>query len=110
MEAGLSTFKWSLEALHDLKVKRVIIETSSRVIWDAISSPRRYPNLSLEISKLFRLMHSFDQCQVVLVPFNVNGIAEDIAVSVTRDRLYQSYIARGGPSWLSTTIRSQAGQ
>ncbi|KAL0854129.1 hypothetical protein Bca101_059281 [Brassica carinata] len=108
LEAGLWTIKWVLEALHDLWIRRVILEISSQVIWEALSTPWLYPNLSLEISKLLRLMHNFDHCQSLLVPTLVNVTAEDIAVSVTKDRLYQSYIARGGPCWLAHTIRFQS--
>lgn len=108
IEAGLATFEWSLKAAHDLKVKKISLEISSPILWEALSIPDRFPNLGFEISKSLRLMHDFDQCQLSLVPSVVNIIAEDIAVSVTRDHRYQSYIATGGPSWLSSMINLQA--
>lgn len=38
----------------------------------------------------------------------VNSMAEEIASSVTRDYRLQSYVAKGGPSWLSSFLLSKA--
>ena len=37
-----------------------------------------------------------------------NRCAHEIALSVTRDQQYQSYIARGGPFWLRSLIKEDA--
>lgn len=110
ISAELSTLKWSVEALHDLRVKKVCLELSSQDTWNAINSPSLFPSLAVDISRILRSLHNFDQCQMLLIPAEANSIAEMIALSVTKDRRYQSYIAQGGPHWLSSTIRSEAGQ
>ncbi|KAF3608888.1 hypothetical protein DY000_02049211 [Brassica cretica] len=37
-----------------------------------------------------------------------NKVAEEIAVSVTRDHRCQSYVASGGPRWLLNRLESEA--
>ncbi|KAG2314600.1 hypothetical protein Bca52824_017722 [Brassica carinata] len=83
VEAELRSLKWAVEALHDLRVKRVIVEISSPTLEEAIFSPHRLPK-------------------------DVNIIATEIATSFTMGHRYQSYVAKGGPSWLSSHIRAQA--
>ncbi|KAF3585316.1 hypothetical protein F2Q69_00028927 [Brassica cretica] len=53
-------------------------------------------------------MHSFDQCQLLDVSLGVNSWAVEIATSVTKDRRLQSYVAKGGPLWLSSLLLSEA--
>ncbi|AEE77272.1 Protein phosphatase 2C family protein [Arabidopsis thaliana] len=64
---------------------------------------------------------SFDDISVMLIPLRpvriekrgiledvssskANSIARDIAISVTRDGRFRSYLARGGPGWLLSRI------
>ena len=107
-EGGLSSLLWTSEALRDLHFKSVIIEISSPLVWEAINAPRLFPNIHFLLSKILRSLYQFDHCQVMLVSEGVNSIALKIASSVTSDHRYQSYIARGGPSWLAPAIRNQA--
>lgn len=106
-EAELNSLRWVVEALYDLRVKKVIIEISSSTLWEAIFTPHRLPNLAFEISRIARALHLFDFVHLELVDENINNIAVAIASSFTRDRRYQSYVANGGPRWLSSAIRSQ---
>lgn len=89
LEAGLISLKWSVDALQDLRVKRVILELSSVEVVGAINSLQIFPHLSFFVSGILRLLHNFDHCQVVLVPGEINVIATDIAISVTKDRHFQ---------------------
>lgn len=41
-------------------------------------------------------------------PLASNQIASEIAIGVTRDHGYQSYIARNGPSWVQDRIITEA--
>lgn len=108
VEAELRSLQWVIEALRDLRVKRVILEISSNTLWDAIFSPLRYPNLAMEVSHLVRAFYSFEFCHVNMVTAEVNVIAKEIVESVIRGQRYQSYVANGGPRWLSLVITSQA--
>ncbi|KAF3585772.1 hypothetical protein F2Q69_00032286 [Brassica cretica] len=53
-------------------------------------------------------MNSFDQSQVTNAPKEANSIALQVASSVTRDQRFQSYMANGGPNWLSSSITAEA--
>ncbi|CAG7894119.1 unnamed protein product [Brassica rapa] len=85
LEAELYTLGLAVNALHDLHFQRVIIEIS-----------------------ILRSLNSFAQCQLLDAPVEVNSMAVEIASSVTRDRRLQSYVAKGGPSWLSSFLLSEA--
>lgn len=108
LETELCSLLWASDALRDLRFKKVIFEISSPAAWKAINEPQSFPDMALLISLTLRSLHKFDHCQVRLVPEVINLIALEIALSVTKDRRYQSYIARGGPSWLAPAIRNQA--
>lgn len=108
LKTGLSSLLWASEALHDLRFKKVIFEISSPTVWRAINEPRSFPEMALQLSLTLCSLHKFDHCQVLLVSEDINTIAVEIASSVTKDRRYQSYIARGGPSWLAPAIINQA--
>lgn len=107
-EAGLCTLLRACTDMHNLHFKKVIFEISSPLVLDAINNPRLFPNVPILLSSTLRSLHQFDYCQVVLVPEGVNSLAFEIAASVTTGLRYQSYIANGGPSWLSPAIRNQA--
>ncbi|KAF3515831.1 hypothetical protein DY000_02059540 [Brassica cretica] len=80
LEADLTSLCWSAKDLHTLHRNRVIMEISSAHTLEALNNPQWFPGL----------------------------VAEKIAVSVTKDGRFQSYIARGGPSWLNDTILEDA--
>ncbi|CAN6990298.1 unnamed protein product [Brassica rapa subsp. trilocularis] len=99
---------WSLEALRDLHITKVILEVSSAEAWQALISPEKFPNVSDALSRLRRIANDFEHFQVVRSPPGINSVALSIARSVTKDRRYQSYLARGGPSWLASYLHSEA--
>lgn len=47
---------------------------------------------------------SFRKLSFKLSSSHANGVARDIAKSVTRDGRLQSYLGLGGPSWLASRI------
>ncbi|KAF2555483.1 hypothetical protein F2Q68_00016479 [Brassica cretica] len=71
------------------------------------SPPNPLP-LSYGISRILRSLHHFDHCQVTSRSREANFIAVQVAESVTRDQRSQSYMAAGGPSWLSSSITAEA--
>ena len=104
LEAELQTLWWAMEALHDIHVKRVIFELSSDALMEAVFSPTSPSPLSYGISRILRSLHLFDHCQVV----ETNFIALQVAESVTRNQRLQSSMATGGPSWLSSSVTTEA--
>ncbi|KAH0886958.1 hypothetical protein HID58_063054 [Brassica napus] len=107
-EADLFSIMWSLEALRDLHITKVILEVSSAEAWQALISPEKFPNVSDALSRLRRIANDFEHFQVVRSLPGINSVALSIARSVTKDRRYQSYLARGGPSWLASYLHSEA--
>nr|VDD36510.1 unnamed protein product [Brassica oleracea] len=107
-EADLFSIMWSLEALRDLHTTKVIHEVSFAEAWKAFISPEKFPNVSYVLSRLRIIANDFEHFQLLLSPPGINSAALSIALSVTKDRRYQSYMARGGPSWLSSYLRSEA--
>ena len=108
LEAELQTLWWAMEALHDIHVKRVIFELSSDALMEAVFSPTSPSPLSYGISRILRSLHLFDHCQVVSSHRETNSIALQVAESITRDQRLQSYMAMGGPSWLSSSVTTEA--
>ncbi|KAF2548216.1 hypothetical protein F2Q70_00019109 [Brassica cretica] len=96
---------WMLSFEFDSLFGLKILPTSSTTNWG-----KYFVLLTLRTPSIKHVLkhHGFDYCQVVLVPEGVNSLAFEIAASVTTGLRYQSYIANGGPSWLSPAIRNQA--
>ncbi|CAN6866667.1 unnamed protein product, partial [Brassica oleracea] len=97
------------------------IEISSAKALEALQNPLSCPHLSNTIAHVSKMLNQFLHCHVLVVKECANRVANEIAVSVTRDRRYPlqenngilrekiSYVARGGPSWLSRIIQEEAG-
>ncbi|XP_048599591.1 uncharacterized protein LOC125579787 [Brassica napus] len=97
LEADLLALVWSMEALIDLKHKKVIIEISSSRIPAAMSVSSIPWDLHPLLKRLKRALDRFDECQLAFVHQGSNTVADSIARSVVQHRRYQSYIARNGP-------------
>ncbi|KAH0941919.1 hypothetical protein HID58_001556 [Brassica napus] len=87
---------------------RVIIEISSPQALEALNNPARCPGLANLIERTRQALHRFHNCSILVVNSVVNLVAGKIAVSVTNDGRFSSYIARGGPRWLSDIICADA--
>ncbi|KAH0868493.1 hypothetical protein HID58_075515 [Brassica napus] len=60
---------------------------------------------------MFRIIYALPflyPCSLEHVEGARNKVAEEIAVSVTRDHRCQSYVASGGPRWLLNRLESEA--
>ncbi|KAF2534620.1 hypothetical protein F2Q70_00029446 [Brassica cretica] len=108
LEAVLTSLCWLAKDLHTLHWNRVIMEISSAHTLEALNNPQWFPCLSNTIERTRQALNCFQNCYVEVVNVTTNRGAEKIAVSVTKDGRFQSYIARGGPSWLNDTILEDA--
>ncbi|KAF2553000.1 hypothetical protein F2Q68_00033903 [Brassica cretica] len=108
LEADLTTLCWTEKDLHTLHWNRVIMEISSVHTLEALNNPRWFPGLSNTIERTRQALNCFQNCYVEVVNVTTNRVAEKIDVSVTKYRRFQSYIARGGPSWLTDIILENA--
>ncbi|CAN6832070.1 unnamed protein product, partial [Brassica oleracea var. botrytis] len=68
-----------------------------------------YPDLHNEIFKTVSSLDRFQECRLEVVTQSANLVATEIALSKTRGRRYQSYVAHGGLRWLSSLIEAEAG-
>ncbi|XP_013608296.1 PREDICTED: uncharacterized protein LOC106315069 [Brassica oleracea var. oleracea] len=106
-EAELYAILWAIESMQTLRLDNIIFKTSfthaRRCLyrWDGqVCAPESYRILNIINSKL-QLISAWSLDYVLPAS---NSIASRIAVSVTSNHLYQSYIARSGPSWLHQAI------
>nr|VDC93315.1 unnamed protein product [Brassica oleracea] len=109
-EAELYAILWAVESMQTLRLDNIIFETfftHARCClyrWDGqVCALESYRILNIINSKL-QLISAWSLDYVLPAS---NSIASRIAVSVTSNHLYQSYIARNGPSWLHQTIAEE---
>lgn len=71
---------------------------------DAIKAPQQWPKFRSLLEEIGRLKEGFSAVIFEGEKTTANAIARDLAKSVLRDGRFQSYLALGGPSWLSERI------
>ncbi|XP_010472251.1 PREDICTED: uncharacterized protein LOC104751896 [Camelina sativa] len=103
-EAGLRCVLWTVSALRDLHVARVIIAIDSAQVVEAITNPHNWPRFGLLLQEIQQLIEGFESWDCETVGRSANQAAVAIAKSVTRENRFQSYLALGGPSWLHDLI------
>lgn len=99
---------WTILALKDLRIKRVILETSCSASREVLLQPNRFPAFRSIIESIMLSLQYFESWSLEHVVPERNQVAGLIATSVTRDHRYQSYVARGGPFWLQSIINKEA--
>ncbi|KAG5385312.1 hypothetical protein IGI04_036782 [Brassica rapa subsp. trilocularis] len=108
LEADLCSLLWSIEAMRSLRMNKVVFESSSVSLRDAFLYPSYdFPTWPLVLN----IRHAFDgfgEWRVEHVIPVSNKVASMIALSVTTDLHYQSYVASGGPSWLRNLLEQEA--
>ena len=107
-EADLNSLLWAVESMVNMRLKNVILEASSIELREALLDPHQYPELKSLIDRILLLISRLDSWSLIHVHSSRNRVATAIAVSVITDVRTQSYVATGGPSWLSHTILSEA--
>lgn len=108
LQAALLAASWATAAVIDLKHKNVVFEVSSPEAATALASPLEFPtSYSLSYAVLTNI-HSVSKSELQLAHDSCNMAASAIADSVTRDQRSQSYIATGGPRWLSQLLAKEA--
>lgn len=101
-EAELLGFVWDVESFRVFSYPRIIFESSSQRAIEAIMSPHQAPGFRQIINNIKYTLQSFIDWKLVSVLD-----AMEIAISVTKDHHYQSYISRDGPFWLSDLLLSE---
>ena len=107
-QANVMALDWAAEAMSDLKLKKVVFEFSALEVKKAMDHPLLCFGHFQPVSHALSAIYSIRDAQIRYVTSSCNLIANLIAVSVTRDQRYQSYVARNGPAWLATQIGQEA--
>ncbi|KAH0853636.1 hypothetical protein HID58_093008, partial [Brassica napus] len=103
-QANVMALHWAAEAMSDLKFKKVVLNSQ------LLRLKRQWiiHFFVLPVSHALSAIYSIRDAKISYVTSSCNLIANLIAVSVTRDQRYQSYVARNGPAWLATQIGQEA--
>ncbi|KAG2332376.1 hypothetical protein Bca52824_003556 [Brassica carinata] len=108
LESDLLSFRWAIECLATIHFDTVVFESPSYVAGEAILHPESFPQYGALLNSIRRQLQSFRIWRIAFVHKEGNLCVDAIALSVTRDHLYQSYIGRAGPSWLNQLIQAEA--
>ncbi|CAN7091771.1 unnamed protein product, partial [Brassica rapa subsp. narinosa] len=108
LEAELLSFKWAIDCLVDLRYDKVVFESSSYLAGEAILRPEEFPGFQELLAHIRFKLTGFRLWCISYAHLEGNRCAQEIALSVTRDQRYQSYLARGGPMWLRNFILEEA--
>lgn len=106
--ADLCSLLWSIKAMRDLRVNKIIFESSSAILRESFLNPLLHPQAWPMVSNIHHALEGFAEWRVEHVVPESNKVASLIAVSVTSEHRYQSYVASGGPSWLQTLLEREA--
>lgn len=107
VHANLLVMSWASAAVIDLKLKNTLFEFSSSDSAGALNNQLEFPSLYYMCYEVLKNTYSLPKSALFLVPEPWNRAASAIADSVTRDNSIQSYIASGGPRWLSDLLSKE---
>ncbi|WZZ01000.1 hypothetical protein YC2023_073328 [Brassica napus] len=136
MESNLKSLLWAVQAMGDLRYKKILFEASSVEVRQALLNPLRFPDLSPLILKILEFLHRFEKWTISHVSDLKNRVAKSIAESSGGARNIfdwvgspdptlsslppplaesvvvgirtQSYVASGGPRWLHQMLQEDA--
>lgn len=108
MESDLKSLLWAVQAMGDLRYKKILFEASSVEVRQALLNPLRFLELSPLILKKLELLHRFEKWTISHVSDLKNRVAKSIAESVVVGIRTQSYVASGGPRWLHQMLQEDA--
>ncbi|XP_020869117.1 uncharacterized protein LOC110225009 [Arabidopsis lyrata subsp. lyrata] len=108
--AELRGILWMLHSLHDLHLDNIEVWSDCSAAIEAIIDSSNWPRYHSYLDRIHRLLPNFGKVVFKTSSQKANAVARDIAMSVTRDGRFRSYLARGGPSWLLSRIESEKGR
>ncbi|KAG7564287.1 Reverse transcriptase domain [Arabidopsis suecica] len=102
--AELRGFLWMLHSLYHLHLNNIEVWSDCNAAVEAIIDSPNWPRYHSYLDRIHRLLPQFGKVIFKVSSTKANGIAREIALSVTRDGRGQSYLARGGLVWLQSRI------
>ncbi|KAL1218054.1 putative protein phosphatase 2C-like protein 45 [Cardamine amara subsp. amara] len=98
---------WTFRSLKDIHVEDIEVWSDCGEMLEAIKNPKDWPRYRSYIDRFCKLQRGFRNCKMELSSPQANLVARRIATSVTQEGRFHSYLATGGPSWLSALINSE---
>ncbi|KAH0893393.1 hypothetical protein HID58_055822, partial [Brassica napus] len=108
LEVELLCFYWAVESLSTMRYEKVGFESTSYLAGEAVLNPENFPHLSGLIGAIREKFSLLRLWSIAYVHKEANRCSDAIALSVTRDHRYTSYIAKDGPGWLLQMILEDA--
>lgn len=103
-EAKELALVWTLECMAAHRVGKVIIAGEDAVFMKVIERPKAWPSFTHTYQKMENFLCKFRCWKSKVETRSSNRCAFLIADSASRIRWYQSYVARGGPLWISSLL------
>ncbi|KAL1195931.1 hypothetical protein V5N11_029298 [Cardamine amara subsp. amara] len=94
--------------MRSLQHNKIIFESTSTLAVSGVLQPRKTPVCRILISEIQEALRPLEMWKIQSIDQGRNHVAYKIALSDTKTNQHQSYVATGGPSWLSTLINSEA--
>ncbi|XP_013625599.1 PREDICTED: uncharacterized protein LOC106331737 [Brassica oleracea var. oleracea] len=106
-EAEFWVILWAVEGMRSTNQQNITFEADFEQARVVFLNPNRFPSLRSLSSTILALLSDLESWRFAHVNTSRNFPATRIAASVTRDNRTQSYVARGGPYWLSQTLNEE---
>ncbi|KAL1189747.1 putative protein phosphatase 2C-like protein 45 [Cardamine amara subsp. amara] len=98
---------WTLRSLLDIHIENVEIWSDCGAMVEAVKNPKDWPRYRSYIDLFEKLRRGFRSCILEASSSQANTVARRIAASVILEGRFNSYLAAGDPSWLSSLIISE---
>lgn len=105
-DAQFLSVAWAIESMGTHHFPKVYFAFEGRMLVNALINPKAWPSFKFKVMELRLLLRDFLEWHVMVEPFESNRGARLIATSAVLDRRFQSYVARGPPSWCSNIFVS----
>ena len=99
-EAFYLSLAWAIESMISLRCQRVYFAIEGGMLVNAINRLKAWPSFKNKVSELRHLLGELQEWSVMKEIGEVNRDVRLIASSVVNGDRFQSYVARGNPSWL----------
>ncbi|KAG2246310.1 hypothetical protein Bca52824_085938 [Brassica carinata] len=99
-EAYYLSLTWAIESMVSLRCQRDYFAIEGGMLVSAINIPKAWPSFKNKVSELRHLLGELLEWSVMKEIGDVNRDTHLIANSVVNGDRFQSYVARGYPSWL----------
>ena len=99
---------WAVESLSTMRYEKMAFESNSYLAGEAVLNPKNFRHLSGLIGSTREKLSLLRLWSIAYVHKEANRCADAIALSVTRDHRYTSYIVKDGPGWLLPIILEDA--